>query len=213
MSNCPGKTCPISLGKIPERYEYESNKQTYNVRQLAKMVLANRQAGRTSKIPHTRNPITESQQQNILKRAGVIVQENVDARDHHGKTALIRAAQHGHLQEVQRLLAAGANVNATSNCRTTTLMFAIINGHLAIVQKLLAAQANVNATNNSGFTALMFAAEKGHLAIVQQLLDAHANVNASDHNGKTALMLATEFGHTATANILQRASHIKKRKR
>jgi ankyrin repeat protein len=67
---CSGKTCPISLELIPKKFKYEDSQQHYNVRQLAQMVLTNRQSGRQSRIPHTRRLLSLQEQTTILKRAG-----------------------------------------------------------------------------------------------------------------------------------------------
>ena len=76
-------------------------------------------------------------------------------------TALIEASSSGHLEVVQALLAAKADVNAkaTSNVygEVTALMLASDNGHLELVQALLAARADVDAKSSDGVTALYLA--------------------------------------------------------
>ncbi|KAJ3562144.1 hypothetical protein NPX13_g8673 [Xylaria arbuscula] len=92
--------------------------------------------------------------------------------------ALQAAAGGGHLDIVERLLAAKADVNATAAKYRgrTALQAAAEGGHLDIVERLLAAKADVNATvaKYGGRTALQAAAEGGHLDIVERLRRAGA---------------------------------------
>jgi hypothetical protein len=101
------------------------------------------------------------------------------------------AAGRGHLEVVQRLLDAEADVNADADFGRTALQAAAEGGHLEVVQRLLDAEANVNtaAAIYKGRTALQAAAEGGHLEVVQRLLDAKADINAAAarDNGRTAL--------------------------
>jgi ankyrin repeat protein len=62
---------------------------------------------------------------------------NVNAkRDDANVTALILASQNGHLEVVQFLLDAGADVNVETNDGATALMVAAHNCHLEVVQAL-----------------------------------------------------------------------------
>ncbi|KAJ5801264.1 uncharacterized protein N7518_003332 [Penicillium psychrosexuale] len=149
---------------------------------------------------------------------------DVDARVC-GQTALQAAAQGGHLQVVERLLAATANVNAPAveeNGRTA-LQAAAEGGHLQVVERLLAAKADVNtpAGEINGRTALQAAAQGGHLEVVERLLAGKADINApagyyvverllaakADVNtptaeGRTALQVAAEGGHLKVVDQL-----------
>ncbi|KAI0165320.1 ankyrin repeat-containing domain protein [Hypoxylon sp. FL1284] len=123
--------------------------------------------------------------------------------------ALQKAAGAGHLDIVERLLAAKANrllaakanVNAAAakSHGRTALQAAAGAGHLDIVERLLVAKANVNAAaaKSHGRTALQAAAGAGHLDIVERLLAAKADVNAAaaEYDGRTALQTAAEAGH------------------
>ncbi|MCJ1308046.1 hypothetical protein MMC25_001696 [Agyrium rufum] len=117
-------------------------------------------------------------------------------------TALQAAAGGGHLDVVDRLLAAKADVNAPaseSNGRTA-LQAAAGGGHLDVVDRLLAVKADVNARASESYgsrTALQAAAGGGHLDVVDRLLAVKADVNApaSKINGKTALQAAAGGGH------------------
>ncbi|KAI2763075.1 hypothetical protein DTO006G1_2214 [Penicillium roqueforti] len=138
---------------------------------------------------------------------------HVDARVC-GQTALQAAAQGGHLQVVERLLAATANVNAPAaegNGRTA-LQAAAQGGHLKVVERLLAATANVNApaAEGNGRTALQAAAEGGHLQVVERLLAAKADINAppGEINGRTALQAAAEGGHLQVVERLLAAKAV-----
>src|SRR3989339_521673 len=105
-----------------------------------------------------------------------------------GTTALYVAAQNGHTQIVELLLAAGANVNSprTDN-GMTPLLIAAQNGHAQIMQLLLAAGANVDIQRtDSGTTPLFIAAQLGHTQIVRLLLAAGADITLRDNSGRTA---------------------------
>jgi len=128
-----------------------------------------------------------------------------------GFTALIGAAQRGHLEIVNALLAASANPNATDESGETALMFAARIGYTPIVKALVAKGADLNLRRNnnrsasvaaalignslstqeflseSGETALMFATWNGDSSTVQELITAGADVNVKDNSGRTAL--------------------------
>jgi ankyrin repeat protein len=114
--------------------------------------------------------------------------------------ALRAAAGGGHLDVVERLLAAKADVNAATadEFGRTALQAAAGGGHLDVVERLLAAKADVNAAAAaaySGRTALQAAAEGGHLDVVERLLAGKADVNPFDKFGRTALQAAAGGGH------------------
>ena len=79
-----------------------------------------------------------------------------------GKTALMRAAEAGDAESVQRLIDAGANVNATDMSGRTALMWAALGGHAGVVRLLLYAGADAYASHKNGITAFMLAQARGH---------------------------------------------------
>ncbi|KAH9231410.1 hypothetical protein K456DRAFT_1739761 [Colletotrichum gloeosporioides 23] len=89
--------------------------------------------------------------------------------------ALQAASEGGHIEVVDRLLSAGANVNTYSN-RRTALQAASGGGHIEVVERLLSAGANVNAdpAKHFGRTALQAASEGGHIEVVDRLRAAGA---------------------------------------
>jgi hypothetical protein len=97
--------------------------------------------------------------------------------------ALREAAGGGHLEVVERLLVAQADVNAAAAMSggRTALQAAADGGHLEVIERLLAVGADVNAAaaTSGGRTALQAAAGKGHLEVVERLLEVKANVNAA----------------------------------
>ena len=114
----------------------------------------------------------------------------------------IKAAEHGDLPLVSRLVADGASVNTKNELGTTVLMLASNNGNCDLVKVLLAEGAEVNAKNNDGSTALTFASVEGHVEVVRVLLDNDANVNAQDNSGWSPLTVASQNGHREAVQAL-----------
>ena len=155
----------------------------------------------------------------VLVRELLVNGAEVNQANNDGMTALMLAAQTGHLSVVEDLIAGGANVDQASNNGMTTLMFAALNGHLSIVKELIMHGVNVNKDNN-GWTAWMFAAgnvnsdnndltlwtfevaETGHLAIVEELIAHRADAIQADNVGWTALMSAAQTGHLSVVEEL-----------
>lgn len=61
---------------------------------------------------------------------------DVDARDCHGQTALMLAAQAGHREVVEALIAHRANLNTTAKYGLSALMLAIVARHTEVVRLL-----------------------------------------------------------------------------
>src|SRR5437870_4061661 len=99
----------------------------------------------------------------------------IDQRDEHGMTALMVAARDGRLDQVERLIAKGANVNAAVPTRDLRELIAFISW----MQEL--------PKSDIGYTPLMYAAQGGHLDVAQLLIRKGANVNAATRDNDTAL--------------------------
>jgi ankyrin repeat protein len=108
----------------------------------------------------------------VLKQ--LLVGVDINARDHHGQTALMIAAQSGHADVVTFLAEHGAEVDHTANYGLSALMLAVIQGHVEIVRTLMlvGADLSIRGTGAPGFagkTALDLATAQGRADIVDLL--------------------------------------------
>ena len=103
---------------------------------------------------------------------------------------LIDAATSGDVDELRRLLAAGADPSAPFDGQLA-LHVAALGGHVGAVNALLAASAPPDAVDGDGWTALHNAMLCGPqcLETVRALVAAHANVNAMRPDGQAPLHL------------------------
>jgi ankyrin repeat protein len=139
---------------------------------------------------------------NDLNQVRTLLNNGANPNASGGMTALMYAAQNGHLETAKLLIDKGADVNA-KDYGMTALMYAAQNGHLEIANLLIDEGADVNAQErDEGMTALMCAAQNGHLKTAKLLIYKGADVNAQDDDGMTALMYAAQNGHLEIAKLL-----------
>ena len=86
-----------------------------------------------------------------------------------GRTALLTAAFHGHIQVCKLLYTKGANLNHQDDNGFTALIYAASEGYLDLVNWLVSNRANTFLRNSSGKTAVKCAEENGHIEIVRCL--------------------------------------------
>ncbi|HWB08174.1 MAG TPA: ankyrin repeat domain-containing protein [Pirellulales bacterium] len=157
----------------------------------------------------------------------------VDVRDERestrGRTPLMLGAEAGHVDVVQALLAAGADVQATDDpdnkpprglgfilreagldalqdakytLNRTALMFAACSGHVPVIAELLKAGAKISQKDHAGCTALHLAAHHGHLEAVRALLAAGSKVDQRGPNRQSPASLAAERGAAEVVQAL-----------
>jgi len=125
--------------------------------------------GETALINAASRGLTEAVE--ILLNAGA----NIEARTKiEEKTALLLAADEGHVNIVRVLIAWRSNVNARDNDGKTALIVAAARGHADIVQLLLQHGADVNTKDRFDNTALQKAEKHGGPAVTQLLRAAGA---------------------------------------
>ena len=118
----------------------------------------------------------------------------VEATDHQGCTALLRAAGGGHGALVDLLLARGANASCTADTGATPLSAAVSMRQAGIVDQLIGAGAEIEQRLPGGLTALMLSSALGLPDMAARLLGAGADIHARDEEGRTALHCAAMFG-------------------
>ncbi len=128
------------------------------------------------------------------------------------RTALMLAAEKGHIEVARLLLDAGTTADKGVEWSQSPLTLAVSNGRAEIVRLLLSHKvaANVgtviNVKGRHMATVLEVAAMKGHTEIVKALVDNGANVNGrgeiGSEEGKTALIYAAENGHSEVVQVL-----------
>ena len=135
---------------------------------------------------------------------------DIDEQDKYGKTTLMYAAKHNHLEIAQELIRAGATLDLQNYEGRTALMSSAISAsayvergtHSAaaaavacfkIAQELIRAGAALDLRDKNGETALMKAAKsKSNIFFVHELIRAGAALDLQDNEGMTILMKATK---------------------
>ena len=128
----------------------------------------------------------------------------LNVKDERGSTPLLLAAYYGHLEVVQYLLAAGADIDAKDSTGNTALMGVCFKGYEDIAEVLVESGANVNHINSMGATGLIYAATFNKIAIAKMLLEHGADVNIKDARGNTALDNARMQEAMEMIDILER---------
>ena len=118
-------------------------------------------------------------------------------------TALMRASWYGRIEEMDLLLALGANVNHhVSPSGRTALMSAAENNQADAITLLLSWGAHINAEDSEGWTAAMVAGHAGHVGALQRLIDHGAAVRHQSKLGATAFIVAAAANRGNTAGVL-----------
>ncbi|WP_165698754.1 ankyrin repeat domain-containing protein [Bremerella volcania] len=131
--------------------------------------------------------------------------QNPNAAQPDGMTALHWAAFHGSDEATRVLIDSAADVDSPTEYGITALSIACEMGKPKVVRALLNASANPNLAVAGGETPLMTAARTGIVDSVDLLLKAGAEVDSTERNGQTALMWAAAEGHTQVVQRLLQA--------
>jgi hypothetical protein len=141
-----------------------------------------------------------------LEKAKALIKANpdlVNSQASYGKvTPLQLAAQYGHRDVAELVLANKADVEAKSYGGWTALLNAVHGGHKDMVELLLTNKADVNYKEDAGRTPLQVAAENGYTEIAAFLIANKADVNAKDRDGITPLHTAVALGHKDFVQLL-----------
>jgi ankyrin repeat protein len=131
----------------------------------------------------------------------------IHAQDKEGRCALVAAAYRNHLEIVDLLIAAGADVNMKDNTLQSAYLISTSDGFTELLKKTLEAGADVHCTDSYNGTGLIRAADRGHVEIIRELLRTDIRVNHINRIGWTALLEAIILGdggkrHTEVVRLL-----------
>jgi len=130
---------------------------------------------------------------------------NVDLQTNEGYTALMCAAEKGHKDVVDALLAHNCSLDVQGKVGgETAVMLAALKGKKDIVDSILAYNCNVDLQSKlGGFTALMVAAQKDYKDVVDSILAHKCKLDLQNNNGETALMIAKSNNHFEVAALIE----------
>ena len=94
---------------------------------------------------------------------------DINACNEHGVTALMRAAQNGHVRIVRALLQNGADANIKRNDKFTALALAAFFGHTEVVRTLMEYGADSRAATRNGTSPQMWASARTFNAVARSL--------------------------------------------
>lgn len=130
---------------------------------------------------------------------------DVNAKNAHGITPLMLAAEEGYEEILQELIDAGAELNFRNQDNETALMIAAVAGQARSLEILIDAHADLEVLGPGDRTALMMAAKEGQSESVRILVKAGAKLETRDRFEKTALMLAATEGNPESIEALMQA--------
>lgn len=125
------------------------------------------------------------------------------------KPEIFRAVAMDDVQELKKLIAAGANVNMVGKYGATPLWHAVERGYLDCVRLLLSAGATPDIADRNGVTVLQKAIKENRPDCLSELIAAGADVNRCNNNGWQPLWYAAYKGHAECVQSLLAAPGIK----
>ncbi|MGB2866682.1 MAG: ankyrin repeat domain-containing protein [Sedimentisphaerales bacterium] len=132
--------------------------------------------------------------------------KDVNSRDSEGQTPLHLAANRGHKEMVEVLIANGADIEARENRYSSTpLLNAAVRGRKEVVELLLSKGADIEGKNSDGLTPLNLTAAYGtaiHTEIIQLLLDRGADIESRSYGDCTPLQASVAVGRKGVAELL-----------
>ncbi len=132
-------------------------------------------------------------------------QQYAEATQQEKNEALILAAFHGNLEQVEVLLELKANIDFEDEDFRSPLIEAVTNNKIGVVACLIKNKANLEALDADGDTPLIIACKFNHLEIAQLLVKGKASLDSIDIHGNTPLRCAARYGYTAIVALLLKA--------
>lgn len=132
-------------------------------------------------------------------------QAEIDHIDRYGRTALIDAVDHGHLQATRLLLDSGATPGIHDRNGDSALLIAARRANSGLVRLLLESGGNANDRDRHGNTVLIIATANKCEQCIPVLMGSGADIHATNKKGLTALNLARINGHTPSIQALKAA--------
>lgn len=132
-----------------------------------------------------------------------LAENDVNERDHQGRTPLMWSAYYGQSPTVSLLIRNGGDVRAKAFEGETALHLAASNGHHDAIRILLNHGAEVDSLDENDCTPLMFAAMQNHPHCVNELLTHGADFTKTDINGDAPLALAVQNGAKLALRVLE----------
>jgi len=142
-----------------------------------------------------------------LEKVTTLVNGNAEIvfrTDDHGATPLHLAAEFGHKDVVELLLAKGAKINAKANYTYEKLqpMESYVPGTVVVPNLQQKVDENNYGVVHDGATPLYLAAINGHEDVVELLYANGADINAKNNSGYSPLQLALENNYEDVAEFL-----------
>ncbi|XP_074183671.1 ankyrin repeat and death domain-containing protein 1A isoform X11 [Rhinolophus sinicus] len=126
----------------------------------------------------------------------------LDRADKLGRTAFLRAAEHGQLDALDFLVGSGCDHSVKDKEGNTALHLAAGRGHLAVLQRLMDIRLDLEERNVQGASPIHLAVRHNFPALVQLLIDANSDLDAIDKRQQTPLHLAAEHAWQDIAEML-----------
>lgn len=115
---------------------------------------------------------------------------------------LLKAADHGDINKVLKLLDKGADIKTRDKYGETSLHLACRWGKIELVKALLTKGASIKAKDNAGWTPLHEACKNGNVDVVEALLTMGVNMESKNNMGQTPLDVAKLCGKGPVVKLL-----------
>ena len=132
----------------------------------------------------------------------------VDVMDDVGRRPLHIAATHNHVQVMEVLLGAGADIDSRDKLGGTPLFYATKEDNAEAVTALLKAGASPDIKHSSGYAALHVAMRRPVSGVAKALIAAGASPGVGGERGPTPLHIACESNARGTVEALLRAGAV-----